>query len=177
MINKILKVFILEDLRTDLELTKRQVLKYDPKVTFTTANNKTSFFEKLEWFQPDLMISDYSLPDFNGLEALLHLKAVMPDVPFIFVTGTLNNDEEVANAVLKGANGFVLKQNLKKLPDVIKEVMDKNFARLEALKKLAEEERQRNVLLNKLEAKIIALNHGTQNHEVLQLVKKLQIVK
>lgn len=177
MIKKILKVFILEDLKTDLELTKRQALKYNANTTFTTANNKSSFFEKIEWFQPDLVISDYSLPDFNGLEALLHLKAVMPNVPFIFVTGTLNNDEEVANAVLQGANGFVLKQNLNKLPDVIKDVMDKNLARLEALKKQAEEERQRNVLLNKLEAKIIALNHAEEKQEVLQLVKKLQIVK
>lgn len=177
MIKKILKVFILEDLKTDLELTKRQVLKYNPNSTFTTANNKVSFFEKIEWFQPDVVISDYSLPDFNGLEALLHIKKTMPDIPFIFVTGTLNNDEKVANAVLQGADGFIIKQNLKNLPSVIEDVISKNDARLEALRKKEEAERQRKVLLNKLEAKIIKLNGGGEDQqEVLKIVKRLQVV-
>ncbi len=176
MIEEVLKVFILEDLKTDLELTKRQVLKYQAKTTFTTANNKASFYEKISWFKPDVVISDYTLPDFNGLHALLHLKEMMPDVPFIFLTGTLNNDEKVAHAILQGADGFLVKQNLKKLPSVIKEVIDKKNAKLEAAKMIAEQERQRKVLLNKLEAKIASLDKCAAKQEVLQIVKELQVV-
>lgn len=177
MINEKLKVFILEDLKTDLELLKRQVLKYNDKSTFTVANNRATFFEKIEWMQPDIILSDYELGDFNGLEALLYVKQHMPDVPFIFVSGTLNDEEKVAKTILDGASGFVIKQNLKRLPVVLKEVIDENNARLKALREKAEAERQQKMLVAKLEAKIIQMDNSSHKTEALQIVRKLHVVK
>jgi CheY-like chemotaxis protein len=139
MIDKPLNILMLEDLRTDAELVKRQVLKTAPQSVFTIARNRAEFFDKLKWSLPDLVLADYNLPDINGLEALLHIREVMPNTPFIFISGTLNDEEKVAEAVLKGASGYVLKENLHLLPDRLLLVLQKAEADLAAEK---EEERR-----------------------------------
>lgn len=169
----VLKVMMLEDLRTDQELIKRQVLKYKPQSTFTIANNRESFFEKLDWIQPDVVISDYGLPDYNGLEALLYVKEKLPNIPFIFVTGTLNSEEEVAQAILKGADGFVLKENLRQLPKTLDAIISKNNERLLQSKKRAEMAGERKLLLQKLEAKLLEANLPA-NSELLSLIEELK---
>jgi len=68
MDSEIFKVFILEDQQLDLELNKRQVRKFRPDVLFAVARNRTEFREKLVDFQPDIVLSDYNLPDMNGLD-------------------------------------------------------------------------------------------------------------
>ncbi len=174
IMEKPLKIFILEDLDTDIELIKRQCLKFNSKSTFIVASNKVSFFEKIEWFKPDLILSDYGLPDINGLEALLFVRQNLAEIPFIFVTGNLNDDEKVARAILEGANGFIIKKNLSKLPETMKEVITKNNEKLDELKRKEEEAYQRKFLLEKLEALIIKLTPDT-TQDALQIVKKLQI--
>ncbi len=174
MAEEILKVFILEDLETDLQLAKRQVLKYNPKCTFTTANSRSSFNEKISWLQPDIVISDYDLPDFNGLEALIYIKEHMPDVPFIFLTGTLNNDEKVARVILQGADGFVIKQNIKTLPSVLAEVIATNNHRIAMAREKAEKNRQRKLLLNKLSAHAKTIKSNDLKVDILETVEQLQ---
>ena len=175
MSEQLLKVFILEDLKTDIELVKRQVLKFNPTSTFTIASSKDEFYEKIEWLQPDIVLSDYGLPSFNGLEALIHIKKVYTNIPFIFVTGTLNDDEKVARAILEGADGFVLKQNLSQLPNTMKDILDKYNQLIEAAKIKAEEERKRKLLLEKLKSKVAALENKADN-DILELIQQLQLV-
>ena len=75
------------------------------------VDNRTDFIRQLEVFLPDLILSDFSLPSLNGYTALAIAREKLPDVPFIFVTGTLG--EEVAIETLKkGATDYVLKQRL-----------------------------------------------------------------
>src|SRR5260221_4371236 len=78
------------------------------------VDNRTDFIRQLEVFMPDLILSDFSLPSLNGYTALAIAREKLPDVPFIFVTGTLG--EEVAIETLKkGATDYVLKQRLARL--------------------------------------------------------------
>lgn len=123
---EIFKVFILEDQQLDLELNKRQVRKYRPDVLFAVARNRTEFREKLVDFQPDIVLSDYNLPDMNGLDALLYVREHLDGTPFIFITGVLNDEERVADTILNGASGYLLKENLKKLPEVLASVVEQN---------------------------------------------------
>ena len=116
MIEKRLNVLMLEDTKTDEVLVKRQLLIAAPNCIISVARNKADFMEKLEWSVPDLIISDYNLPDMNGLEALLYVREKFALLPFIFVTGALNSEEQAAEAILHGASGYVLKDNLKQLP-------------------------------------------------------------
>lgn len=138
MIKEGLKVLLLEDKKTDQELVKRQVRKIAPSHLLMVADSRSSFFEKLNWTMPDIILADYSLPDFNGLEALLYVKEKMPLVPFIFVTGTLFDEEKVAETILTGASAYLLKQNLTQLPELMEQVLTKAAAEI-AVKKFEEQ--------------------------------------
>jgi len=126
--NDIFKVFILEDMEADLLLTKRQVKKFLPSVLFAVARNRTEFEAKLIEFQPDIVLSDYNLPDMNGLEALLYVREHLDSTPFVFITGILNDEERVAETILNGASGYLLKENLQRLPPLLASVLEKNAA-------------------------------------------------
>lgn len=143
MDTEIFKVFILEDQQLDLELNKRQVRKYRPEVLFAVARNRTEFEEKLVAFQPDLVLSDYNLPDMNGLEALLYVREHLDGTPFIFITGVLNDEEKVADTILNGASGYLLKENLRKLPELLATVVTQNS---EVMRRREREWEQRKVL-------------------------------
>lgn len=122
----IFKVFILEDMPVDLELVKRQVRKFNPQVLFSVARNRAEFESKVAVFQPDLILSDYNLPDMNGLEALLYVREHLTSTPFIFITGILNDEEKVAEGILNGASGYLLKDNLRNLPTLLRQVVKQN---------------------------------------------------
>ena len=125
MIEKNLNILLLEDQPADALMAKRKVKEIAPNCVFTVARNRAEFSEKLEWAVPDIVLADYNLPDMNGLEALLHIRENLPHLPFIFVSGTLNDEEKVAEAVLKGASGYVLKENLNALPNKLVEVLER----------------------------------------------------
>ncbi len=126
MSDEIFKVFVLEDMPVDLELVKRQVRKFNPSVLFAVARHRKEFEEKVVTFQPDIVLSDYNLPDMNGLEALLYVREHLDSTPFIFITGILNDEEKVAEAILNGASGYLLKENLRNLPELLESVIQQN---------------------------------------------------
>lgn len=145
----IFKVFILEDQPLDLQLNKRQVRKWRSDVLFSVARNRTEFEEKIVAFQPDLVLSDYNLPDMNGLEALLYVREHLDGTPVIFVTGILNDEERVADTILQGANGYLLKENLKRLPEVLETVVRQNQAVMQRREQAWERRRQNHTMLLK----------------------------
>jgi signal transduction histidine kinase len=101
------------------------------------VDNRSAFVHELERFQPDLILSDFSLPSFDGYTALAIAKEKCPDVPFIFVTGTLG--EEVAIETLKkGATDYVLKHRLARLVPSVHRAMREAGERAE--RKRAEEQ-------------------------------------
>ena len=110
----------------DLELVKRQVRKFNPNVLFAVAKHRAEFQEKVVMFQPDIVLSDYNLPDMNGLEALLYVREHLDSTPFVFITGILNDEEKVAEAILTGASGYLLKDNLRNLPELLTAVVKQN---------------------------------------------------
>jgi signal transduction histidine kinase len=84
------------------------------KVTATRVETERDFIRELEKNPPDLILSDYALPGFDGYAALDIAKKLAPHIPFIFVTGTMG--EEVAIETLKnGATDYVLKHRLARL--------------------------------------------------------------
>lgn len=150
--SKPLKVLILEDRKTDLALVKRQVQKVAEDVIFTIAINGKEFKEKINWGVPDIILSDYNLPDYNGIEALLLAKEKMPHVPFVFITGMLNNEEEVATTVLQGASGYILKDNLKEIPDRLPIILEVAKEQQQAEENNRKRARKKEILLQKMEA-------------------------
>ncbi len=116
--NQILKVLILEDNLYDAELNIKNLQK-EWNIESRIATDEKSFYLGLEKFDPDIIISDYNLPVFNGLDALNVAKKNKPLTPFIIVTGSL--DEETAvDCIKKGAWDYVLKEHLIRLNPAVK---------------------------------------------------------
>jgi PAS domain S-box-containing protein len=120
---KELRILILEDVPLDAELEEHELRKSGLVFTSKIVDTKEAFQESLDEFSPDLILSDYELPSFNGLEALRIAQGKCPDVPFILVSGKVG--EEFAIEKLKeGATDYVLKGNLKRLVPSVKRALE-----------------------------------------------------
>jgi PAS domain S-box-containing protein len=133
----VLKILFVEDVIEDAELIWRELKKRNISFTKTLVSNREDYIDSLEKFSPDIIISDYSLPAFDGISALLIRNEVSPLTPFIIVTGSIN--EEVAVECIKaGADDYVLKEKLSRLGPAVINSMNK--ARLLRSKVAVEEE-------------------------------------
>ncbi len=102
------RVLIVEDVPTDAELMEYELQNAGMAFSAKRVETKAVYIEALSTFLPDVILSDYSLPAFDGITALQLRLERAPDTPFIFVTGALG--EELAIELLKrGATDYVLK--------------------------------------------------------------------
>ncbi len=112
------RILIVEDFAPDAELELRELrrggLRFDSRIVET----EPSFREALEEFNPHVVVSDFSLPQFSGMAALAICRQLRPDIPFIFVSGTLG-EESAVEALRSGATDYVLKTNLKRFASAV----------------------------------------------------------
>src|SRR6266487_750933 len=109
-----LRILHLEDDPRDAELLQAMLETEGILCHVIRVETQADFFAALEQGGFDLILADYTLPSFDGLSALKITLEKCPDVPFIFVTGTLG--EEVAIEALQiGATDYVLKTRLSRL--------------------------------------------------------------
>jgi signal transduction histidine kinase len=109
-----IRILLLEDSQTDAELVLHALRQGALVFSLERVETRSAFLRELEQSPPDLILSDFSLPLFDGYTALAIAQERCPDIPFIFVTGTLG--EEVAIETLKkGATDYVLKHRLGRL--------------------------------------------------------------
>jgi len=128
--NEETRILILEDVATDAELIERELRKANIAFTSRRVETKESFARALIEFEPDIILSDYALPQFSGLEALGLLKEKEVSLPFILVTGSLS--EEVAVLCMKeGADDYILKASLRRLPSAVLNALEKKEAEKE----------------------------------------------
>lgn len=120
-------IVILDDSEADIALLKIHLKKYIPECIFVTAESKAELLKKMEWAMPDMIISDYNLPDTNGLEVLLMMKEKFPAVPFVFITGMLNDEEKTAETILLGADGYILKHNMLSAGEKVQSIINKSL--------------------------------------------------
>lgn len=112
--NNEIRVLLLEDSPYDEELIRHALREETVLFNLKRVDTEAAFVKQITECPPDLILSDFSLPTFDGMSALALAKEKCPEVPFIFVTGTLG--EEVAIETLKmGAIDYVLKHRLSRL--------------------------------------------------------------
>lgn len=104
-------ILILEDNKSDLELLQYELKKAGFEFTATTVHNEATFLEALASKRPDIILSDYSLPTFNGLKAFNAKQKTHPDVPFIIVSGTIG-EENAVELIKNGVTDYSLKDKL-----------------------------------------------------------------
>jgi PAS domain S-box-containing protein len=109
---------MVEDEAHDAALVEHALKDGGFEFTFKRVDTEESFLKELHSFRPSVILSDHGLPAFDGFAALAIAQDKLPDVPFIFVTGSLG--EEMAIKALKtGATDFVLKHHLATLPPAV----------------------------------------------------------
>ncbi len=112
--DKQLKILLLEDVKYDYELIILELKKLDFDYITKLSSDEKSFKYLLKTFKPDIILSDFNLPQYDGMSALIHTLKVSPHTPFIIVTGSIN--EEVAVDCIKaGAVDYVTKEHLPRL--------------------------------------------------------------
>lgn len=135
-----INVLIVEDSQNDADLIVHELKRagFDPKwKRVETADDMDSSLDAETW---DVIISDYKMPSFSGLDALHLLQRKNVDIPFIISSGTIG--EEIAVSIMKsGANNYIMKDNLARLPSAVeRELRD---AEIRKARKKAEEELKR----------------------------------
>ena len=129
-----LRILLLEDSLLDTELIQTYLIDGGINCELVRVEGCTDFQNALATQSFDLILSDYSLPAFDGITALAMAQATCPDLPFIFVSATLG--EELAIETLKnGATDYVLKQRLERLVPSVKRAlreMEERFERKRA---------------------------------------------
>ncbi|MBI5602554.1 MAG: HD domain-containing protein [Deltaproteobacteria bacterium] len=155
MINEdLIRILFVEDLPADAELAEWELRNEGLHFTSIRVETKEEFLKALEEFRPDLIISDYSMPEFDGLTALKLSLKHGPDIPFIILTGS-TNEETAVDCMKVGATDYVIKERIRRLPFAVLEALEQKKARLakeEAERALlASEEKYRNIFNNAVE--------------------------
>ena len=122
-----LRVVLLEDRAMDADLVIRHLRRAGFEIVPTLATDEPSYLAALA-IDPDIILADYSLPRFDALSALRHLRSRDLDVPFIVVTGTITEETAVA-ALREGAADYLLKDRLGRLGEAVRRALGDRAAR------------------------------------------------
>jgi PAS domain S-box-containing protein len=117
-----LSVLHLEDNENDAELIQATLKSADIQAEFNRVQSRDEFIAALRQHDFDLVISDFSLPSFDGKNALEIARSISPDIPFIFVSGTIGEDRAVESLLL-GATDYVLKDRLSRLVPAVRRAL------------------------------------------------------
>ena len=120
-----IRILMVEDSSTDAELVRHALRQGGLSFVSHRVQTREEFVEQIDSYHPDLILSDFSLPAFDGFTALSIAIEQRPDLPFIFVTGTLG-EELAIDTLKKGATDYVLKHRLSRLvPSVHRAMREK----------------------------------------------------
>jgi len=117
-----LKVLILEDVQFDAELIEREMQREGLKFISRRVETEIEFIKELNDLNPDIILADHSLPQFDGISALDIVLEKSERTPFIFVSGKIG-DEFAVDMLKKGATDYVFKNNLSKLVPAIRRAL------------------------------------------------------
>ena len=141
---KILKILHLEDDLNDAELVGSMLRAGGIRCEINLVRRREDFISALAAGGFDLIFSDYSIPSFGGREALLLAREKRPEIPFLYISGTIG-EERAVEALQNGATDYILKSNIKRLVPAVSRVLaelDQRRARREAEDALAKAEEQ-----------------------------------
>jgi len=130
-----LRILHLEDLTADAELVEWELRNGNVKCEILVAKGKPDFKNALDNFQPDVVLSDHSLPAFNSVEAFEMVKAKDASIPFILVTATVSEEFAVAS-MRSGVYDYILKDRLQRLPQSVLNAINKRRTDAQMLKYL-----------------------------------------
>jgi two-component sensor histidine kinase len=124
------RLLMLEDSELDAALVERELDRSELQIEYQRVSTRAGYTEALERGGFDLILSDFSLPDFDGVEALDLARRLAPESPFIFVSGVVG-EEFAIESLKEGATDYVLKQRLERLPSAVRRALSEAHERRE----------------------------------------------
>ena len=125
-----MRILFVEDVPADAEIASRELQKGGIQFKSVRVDTKEEFLKALEEFRPDIIISDYTMPGFDGMQALILAKEYEAGIPFIMLTGSIN-EETAVECMKAGATDYILKDRMKRLPFAVNEALEQKKIRLE----------------------------------------------
>jgi PAS domain S-box-containing protein/diguanylate cyclase (GGDEF)-like protein len=117
-----LRMLLAEDNPADAEIQLRELRRAGLRLTNRVVDTAEGFTAALHQFSPDIILSDFAMPGFDGMEALRLARELAPQTPFIFVSGTLG-EEYAIRALKNGATDYVVKSNIARLPAAVERAL------------------------------------------------------
>ncbi|MEJ2153824.1 MAG: PAS domain S-box protein [Desulfobacteraceae bacterium] len=139
----------LEDDPADAELIRAKVDEADLSFQLDLVRTRDEYELALQKNKWDIILADFKLPMYDGMSALMLAKELRPDVPFIFVSGTMG-EEAAIEGLIQGATDYVLKHNLSRLPSAVERALSEarnRRQRRQAERALAESENKMRSIL------------------------------
>jgi phosphoserine phosphatase RsbU/P len=156
VLDRALYILHLEDNPDDRLMIKKWFFKQNIAAEFTDVDNEADFVRILEHEAVDIILSDKSLPGFDGLAALRFVRKKFPHIPFVFVTGSMG--EEAAIETLKdGATDYVLKDRLSRLIPAVQRAI-REAEQEEKNRQIEEKSRGQAALLEKAQDAILVVD-------------------
>src|SRR5271154_592404 len=137
-----LRVLHIEDNELDAELVAQALRKGGFSFSVVVVQEEAEFERELRAHRPDVVLADYNLPQWKGMDALDVLRREGLDIPLILVSGALG-DVTAVECIKRGATDYVLKDGLARLPDAVRRALQER--RLLRLRRQAEEDLTRKV--------------------------------
>ncbi|MDB5864795.1 MAG: hypothetical protein JWO70_2601 [Betaproteobacteria bacterium] len=117
-----LRILLVEDMPLDAMLCEAELRRGGLAFSACRVQTRNAFEQALDGFEPTLIISDFTLPGFDGFTALAIARARAPETPFIFLSGTIG-EERAVEAMKQGATDYVLKDHLGRLLPVVRRAL------------------------------------------------------
>ena len=126
---KVLRILMVEDVESDAEFTFRELKRSGLQFEYRRVETAADLTRECNEFAPDIVLSDFALPHFDGPSALAIVRRMQPDLPFIFVSGTIG-EETAIESLRGGATDYVLKTNLSRLPSAVRRALQEATERV-----------------------------------------------
>ncbi len=131
-----IRILQVEDSETDAELAAHQLKRAGLRCLLRRVETEAQLREALASFDPAVILSDFDLPTFDGYAALKVARAMVPQVPFIFVSGKMGEDRAI-DALHRGAVDYVLKSNLSRLSPAVRRAVEEAATRRRQAEQIA----------------------------------------
>jgi len=166
-----LHILLIEDVAADVELTLLALQSAGISFTYDITATAIDCQSYLQTTSYDVVLSDYRLPSFNGLQAFKFLKESGQDIPFILITGSLG-EESAVECIKAGMTDYVLKDRLFRLPSVLNRALQEFALRRQQKESIAQIEQQawRETIINRI---VQAMRETLVLEDVLQTTANL----
>ena len=152
-----IKVLIVEDNPIDAELARVELRRGGVSSEWVTAAGEADLRAALLEFVPDVVLCDFTFPNFDGFTAQDIVRTAYPDVPLIFLSGTIT-ENRASEAFRNGAVDYVMKTNLARLPSAVERAVRSARLIADAQERLRDEEERSQQHAQRLEALLQVVN-------------------